>query len=68
MFLYRVRTRHGWGWEVYSVSTCFVTHPFESAINAETFAKLLNEGVTVEAALEMMEGQISFSNGRFYNR
>jgi len=63
---YKIRTRHGWGWEVIAVEGIYQSHPFESAIDAETFADHLNQGDTPDDALKRMRSVVEFKGGRFY--
>ena len=62
---HKVYSRQGWGWEVRG-SVCLQSHPFESAIDAQTFADHLNSGDTQADALKRMKQIVEFRGGRFY--
>ena len=61
---YQVRTRYGWGFEV--IGEDFQSSPFESAIDAQTFAEHLNSGDTHQDAIKRMRSVVEFKAGRFY--
>lgn len=61
---YTVKTRYGWGFSVEADG--FESRPFESAIDAQTFADHLNEGDTVEDAVKRIRSFTDFRGGRFY--
>ena len=68
MHAYTVRSRYGWGFEVigHHGAQGWQSHPFESAIDAQTFADHLNAGESVIDTLKHMRQVIEFRGGRFY--
>jgi len=61
---YTVKTQYGWGFRV--VSNGYESCPFESTIDAQTFADHLNNGDTVSDAIKRIRPFTEFKGGRFY--